>query len=146
MQALEALKNYFGYSEFHPLQEKIINDILSDKDVFVLMSTGSGKSLCYQLHAVMKDGITIVISPLIALMKDQVDSLRANGIGASYINSSLGTKEIEDIKIKLLENKDKILYIAPERLASSDFLCFLKMLKIALFAVRRPNAVGSQAV
>jgi len=140
--AVETLKKHFGYSVFHPMQESIINDVLADRNVFVIMPTGSGKSLCYQLPAVMKDGITIVISPLIALMKDQVDSLRANGIGASYINSSLGTKEIEDIKIKLLENKDKILYIAPERLASSDFLCFLKMLNIALFAVDEAHCIS----
>ncbi len=142
MQTLEALKNYFGYSEFHPMQENIINDILADRDVFVLMPTGSGKSLCYQLPAVMKDGTTVVISPLIALMKDQVDSLRANGIGASFINSSLPAKEIEDIKIRLLENKDKILYIAPERLASADFLNFLGMLKISLFAIDEAHCIS----
>ncbi|MEK6887773.1 MAG: RecQ family ATP-dependent DNA helicase, partial [Candidatus Aenigmatarchaeota archaeon] len=140
--AAETLKKHFGYSVFHPMQESIVNDVLADRDVFVLMPTGSGKSLCYQLPAVMKDGITVVISPLIALMKDQVDSLRTNGIGASYINSSLGTKEIEDIKMKLLENKDKILYIAPERLASPDFLYFLKMLNIALFAVDEAHCIS----
>ena len=138
----EALKKYFGYSEFHPLQDSIINDVLDDRDVFVLMPTGSGKSLCYQLPAVMKDGITVVISPLIALMKDQVDSLRANGIGASYINSSMSTKEIEDTKIRLLENKDKILYIAPERLTSYEFLSFLKMLKMALFAIDEAHCIS----
>ncbi|HLC76921.1 MAG TPA: DNA helicase RecQ [archaeon] len=142
MQALEALKNYFGYSEFHPLQEKIINDILSDKDVFVLMSTGSGKSLCYQLPAIMKDGITVVISPLIALMKDQVDSLRVNGIGASFINSTLPVKEIEDVKIRLLENRDKILYVAPERLASADFLDFLGTLRISIFAIDEAHCIS----
>lgn len=136
------LKKYFGYSEFHPLQREIINDVLAGRDVFVLMPTGSGKSLCYQLPAVMKDGITIVVSPLIALMKDQVDALRTSGIGASFINSSLGVKEIEDAKTRLLEGKDKILYIAPERLASYDFLSFLKMLKIALFAVDEAHCIS----
>src|SRR3989338_5901442 len=116
--AAEALKKHFGYSDFHPMQESIVNDVLADRDVFVLMPTGSGKSMCYQLPAVMKDGITVVISPLIALIKDQVDSLGANGIWASYINSSLSTKEIENAKVELLENKGKILYIAPERLTS----------------------------
>ena len=138
----EALKTHFGYSEFHPLQESIVNDVLSGRDVFVLMPTGSGKSLCYQLPAVMKDGVTVIISPLIALMKDQVDGLRANGIGASYINSSLGMKEIEDAKTRLLENKDKILYIAPERLTSDDFLYFLKMLKPALFAIDEAHCIS----
>ncbi|MFH0836595.1 MAG: ATP-dependent DNA helicase RecQ, partial [Candidatus Aenigmatarchaeota archaeon] len=141
-KANEALKKQFGYSDFHPMQENIINDVLADRDVLVLMPTGSGKSLCYQLPAIMKDGITIVISPLIALMKDQVDGLRANGIGASCINSSLSIKEIEDAKIKLLENKDKLLYIAPERLTSSNFLCFLKMLKIALFAIDEAHCIS----
>ncbi len=142
MWTLDALKNYFGYSEFHPLQENIINDILADRDVFVLMPTGSGKSLCYQLPAVMKDGVTVVVSPLIALMKDQVDSLRASGIGASFINSSLPAKEIEDVKTRLLENKDKILYVAPERLASIDFLNFLGMLRISLFAIDEAHCIS----
>src|SRR3989339_1603793 len=95
--AVETLKKHFGYSVFHPMQESIINDVLADRNVFVIMPTGSGKSLCYQLPAVMKDGITVVISPLIALMKDQVDSLRVNGIGASFITSTLPVKEIEDV-------------------------------------------------
>lgn len=138
----EALKKYFGYSEFNYLQESIINDIMSDKDVFVLMPTGSGKSLCYQLPAVIKDGITVVISPLIALMKDQVDSLRANGINASFINSSLPEREIEDAKVRLLENKDKILYVAPERLTNYDFIYFLKMMKISLFAIDEAHCIS----
>lgn len=142
MQSLEALKKYFGYSEFHPMQEDIINDVLDGRDVFVLMPTGSGKSLCYQLPAVMKDGITVVVSPLIALMKDQVDSLTANGIGASFINSSLGAKEIEDTKIRLLEGKVRILYIAPERLAPQDFIRFMRMLKISLFAVDEAHCIS----
>ncbi len=140
--AAEALKKHFGYSEFHPMQELIINEVLAGRDAFVLMPTGSGKSLCYQLPAVMKDGITVVISPLIALMKDQVDSLMANGIGASFINSSLGAKEIEYAKSRLLESKDKILYIAPERLTSPDFLYFLGMLKIGLFAVDEAHCIS----
>ena len=140
--ALEALKKYFGYSEFHSMQENIIKDVLDGRDVFVLMPTGSGKSLCYQLPAVMKDGITVVVSPLIALMKDQVDALRANGIASSFINSSLGAQEIEDTKNRLVENKDKLLYIEPERLASNDFISFLKLLKIALFAIDEAHCIS----
>ncbi len=140
--AREVLKKHFGYSEFHPLQEAIISDVMDGKDVFVLMPTGSGKSLCYQLPAVMKNGITIVISPLIALMKDQVDSLRANGIGASFINSALSAAEIENVKIRMLENTDKILYIAPERLTSKDFLPFLRTLDISLFAVDEAHCIS----
>ena len=141
-RALEALKKHFGYSEFHSMQESIIKDVLDGRDVFVLMPTGSGKSLCYQLPAIMKDGVTVVVSPLIALMKDQVDALRANGIASSLINSSLSAQEVEDAKTRLLENRDKILYIAPERLASHDFIPFLKELKIALFAVDEAHCIS----
>ena len=140
--AREMLKTHFGYSDFNPLQEAIIADILEGKDVFVLMPTGSGKSICYQLPAVMKNGITVVISPLIALMKDQVDSLNANGIGASFINSTLNREEMKDAKTRLLEKKDKILYIAPERLASEDFLPFLKTLDISLFAIDEAHCIS----
>ncbi len=140
--AREMLKMHFGYSDFNPLQEAIISDILEGKDVFVLMPTGSGKSICYQLPAVMKNGITVVISPLIALMKDQVDSLKANGISASFINSTLRKEEVEDAKTRLLEQKDKILYIAPERLASEDFLPFLKTLDISLFAIDEAHCIS----
>lgn len=139
---LELLKKHFGYSEFHPMQENIINDIMACRDALVLMPTGSGKSLCYQLPAVMKSGVTVVVSPLIALMKDQVDSLRSNGIGASFINSTLSAGEIEGVKTRLLENKDRILYIAPERLASQDFTPFLKTLKIGLFAIDEAHCIS----
>src|SRR3989344_151806 len=121
MQIQTLLQKHFGYSEFKPMQENIINDVVSGKDVFVLMPTGGGKSLCYQLPALINHGVTVVISPLIALMKDQVDSLKANGIEASFINSTLSPSEIEDAKARLLENKDKIVYIAPERLSSQNF-------------------------
>src|SRR6476620_489451 len=87
------LKKYYSYSHFHPLQQEIIEDVLAKKDVFVLMPTGGGKSLCYQLPALIKDGLTIVVSPLIALMKDQVDALQASGIPATYLNSTLDRKD-----------------------------------------------------
>jgi ATP-dependent DNA helicase RecQ len=140
--AIELLKRYFGYSNFHPMQEGIINDILAGRDVFVLMPTGSGKSLCYQLPAIMKDGVAVVVSPLIALMKDQVDSLRANGIGATFINSTLGPEEIETRKRRLARGEDKILYIAPERLASHDFMPFLTTLKVSLFAIDEAHCIS----
>ena len=142
MQIHELLQKHFGYSEFNPMQENIINDVVSGKDVFVLMPTGGGKSLCYQLPALINHGVTVVISPLIALMKDQVDNLKANGIGASFINSTLNAAEIEDAKTRLLENKDKIVYIAPERLSSQDFIEFLKMIKINLFAVDEAHCIS----
>ncbi len=140
--ALEMLKKYFGYSEFNPMQEDIVSDILSGRDVFVLMPTGSGKSLCYQLPAAMKDGITVVVSPLIALMKDQVDSLNANGIGACLINSSLNAAEIKQAKLNLAEGKYKLLYIAPERLSSQDFIPFLKTLPVGLFAIDEAHCIS----
>src|SRR3989344_3969043 len=136
------LKKYFGYDSFRPLQEEVITNILQKKDSFVLMPTGSGKSLCYQLPALKFEGLTIVISPLIALMKDQVDSLKANGISAEYINSSLSNKEIQAIKIKVLEGMIKILYIAPERLAMESFKEFLKRINISLIAIDEAHCIS----
>src|SRR3989344_5188875 len=111
------LKKYFGYEEFRPMQKEIIKNVLQKKDSLVLMPTGGGKSLCYQIPALKFEGLTIVISPLISLMKDQVDNLKANGINAEYINSTLSFNEIEEIKRKIQGKEVKILYIAPERLA-----------------------------
>ncbi len=136
------LKKYFGYDEFRPMQEDIINHILQKKDAFVLMPTGGGKSLCYQLPALKLDGLTIVISPLISLMKDQVDNLKANGINAEYINSSLSFKEIIDIQKKIKKKETKILYIAPERLASEEFKLFLATLQINLIAIDEAHCIS----
>src|SRR5476649_2505832 len=91
------LQKYFGYSSFRPLQEEIVTDIIAGKDVFVLMPTGAGKSICYQVPALVLNGITIVVSPLISLMKDQVDGLRQNGIACAYLNSSLSRREQDEI-------------------------------------------------
>lgn len=136
------LKSYFGYDEFRPLQKEIIQTVLDKKDSFVLMPTGGGKSLCYQLPALKFKGLTLVISPLIALMKDQVDALRANGVSAAYLNSSLSAKEIQEIQIELEEGKIKILYVAPERLALPHFQEFLHNLDINLIAIDEAHCIS----
>ena len=138
----QLLKTYFGYDEFRPLQEEIINNVLNKKDTFVLMPTGGGKSLCYQLPALKFGGLTLVVSPLIALMKDQVDGLKANGIAAEYINSSLPYSEIMQIQKNVSEGKVKILYLAPERLASEPFQKFLQTLKIDLIAIDEAHCIS----
>jgi ATP-dependent DNA helicase RecQ len=136
------LKKYFGYDEFRPLQQEIIDNVLAGRDSFVLMPTGGGKSLCYQLPALKFAGLTIVISPLIALMKDQVDALRGNGIAAEFINSSLEPAEIAKICEQAKEGKVKILYIAPERFALPDFQNFLISLDVSLIAVDEAHCIS----
>ncbi|MBI5215542.1 MAG: DNA helicase RecQ [Ignavibacteriae bacterium] len=136
------LHQYFGYTSFHPLQEEIISDLLNDKDVFVLMPTGGGKSLCYQLPAIMREGVTVVISPLIALMKDQVDGLRRNGVRASLINSSMNDGEIESVRRELLAKNIQLLYVAPERIKLGTFLPFLKQLNVRLFAIDEAHCIS----
>ena len=136
------LKKYFGYEEFKPLQKEIIEQVLSGKDCVVLMPTGGGKSLCFQLPALMLPGVAIVISPLISLMKDQVDSLHANGITADFINSTLSQDEITSVMNKAKSEELKILYIAPERLAVLGFEDFLHTLKISLIAIDEAHCIS----
>ncbi|MFA5247983.1 MAG: DNA helicase RecQ [Patescibacteria group bacterium] len=136
------LKQYFGHDEFRPLQEEIINNVLAGSDSFVLMPTGGGKSLCFQLPALKLYGVTLVISPLIALMKDQVDSMRECGIGAEFINSSLTSDEINSVYRKIKQGSVKLLYIAPERFALSSFQEFLKSLEISLVAVDEAHCIS----
>jgi len=138
----KTLKKYFGYDQFRPLQAEIISHILENNNAFVLMPTGGGKSLCYQLPALKLPGITLVISPLIALMKDQVDALRANGIEAEFINSSLASAEIGQIEKKARSGELKILYVAPERLALDYFQNFLKALEISLIAIDEAHCIS----
>src|SRR6476660_6883461 len=116
------LKKYFGYDHFRPLQEQIITDALAGRDVFALMPTGGGKSICFQLPALLRDGMTIVVSPLIALMKDQVDSLQASGIPATFLNSTLETEEARHRFRGLHRGEYRLLYVAPERLMLDGFL------------------------
>ena len=136
------LRQYFGYTSFRPLQEEIIRDVLAKKDVFVLMPTGGGKSICYQLPALLMEGVTVVVSPLISLMKDQVDSLEANGIAAACLNSTQNARETRDVKAAFLENKLKILYVAPERLMMPGTFSFLKKGKISLFAIDEAHCIS----
>jgi ATP-dependent DNA helicase RecQ len=137
-----ALHQYFGYPSFRPLQGEIITDVLEKKDVFVLMPTGGGKSICYQLPALLMEGVTIVVSPLISLMKDQVDGLEVNGIAAACMNSSQSAREIRDVKRAFLENRLKILYVAPERLMMPGTLAFLKKGKVSLFAIDEAHCIS----
>src|SRR5215468_3855739 len=119
---LPLLKQYFGFTSFRPLQEEIVRDALAGKDVFALLPTGGGKSLCFQLPAMAQSGLTVVVSPLIALMKDQVDGLQAGGVPATFLNSSLATGESRPRLHGLHNGKYRLLYVAPERLMLSGFL------------------------
>jgi ATP-dependent DNA helicase RecQ len=141
-QTLALLNSHFGYQSFRPLQEDIISNVLSRKDTLVLMPTGGGKSLCYQLPALCFDGLTLVVSPLIALMKDQVDVLQANGIAAEFINSSLAPEEINRIQRSAQQGLLKILYLAPERLAQTRFRSFLRNLEVSLIAIDEAHCIS----
>ena len=121
-----ALKHYFGYDVFRPGQKQIIEEAIANKDLLVIMPTGGGKSLCFQLPALLKSGLTIVVSPLIALMQDQVDSLHDNGIGATFLNSTLDYDTERSRQQDILEGKTKLLYVAPERLLNERFDSFLQ--------------------
>ncbi|WP_161890713.1 DNA helicase RecQ [Pontibacter russatus] len=142
-EAREALKLYFGYEQFRPMQEQIISGLLQQKDAVVLMPTGGGKSVCYQVPAVVLPGICVVVSPLIALMKDQVEALLANGIPAAYINSSQSAEQQYAIENECLEGKLKLLYVSPEKLLSSGFLSFLGRVRVSLFAVDEAHCISS---
>ncbi|MFL3658217.1 MAG: DNA helicase RecQ [Opitutales bacterium] len=140
--ARDVLKRYFGHDQFRTLQEEIISESLAGKDVFALLPTGGGKSLCYQLPALLGKGITVVISPLIALMKDQVDGLEANGIHATYLNSSLNKTEARKRYAKLFAGEYTILYVAPERIMLSGFLDDLKKWNVTRFAVDEAHCIS----
>ena len=139
----EKLKQHFGYNSFRAQQEEIIQHILEGNDTVVLMPTGGGKSICYQLPSLMVDGLTLVISPLIALMKDQVQSLNANGIPAAFLNSSLSAQEEREIEARLESHELKLLYVSPERIFSNNFLSYLSILNIKLIAIDEAHCVSS---
>ena len=139
---LEQLKAYFGFDRFLPLQEEIITKVLAKRDTLVLMPTGGGKSLCYQLPALRFQGLTLVVSPLIALMKDQVDGLLANGVPAGLLNSTLTAQEANQVQDQARQGKIKILYVAPERLAISGFQRFLQSLDVSLIAIDEAHCIS----
>src|SRR5579862_1086818 len=141
-QLREILKKYFGFASFRPLQEEIIHDTLAGKDVFAVLPTGGGKSLCFQLPALARPGLTVVVSPLIALMKDQVDALQAAGVPATFLNSSLAPGESRP-RLRGLHNGDyRLLYVAPERLMLSGFLEDLKRWKVNRFAIDEAHCIS----
>ena len=146
-QTLEkALKHYFGYDTFRPGQRQIVEQALQNQDLLIVMPTGGGKSLCFQLPALLKPGLTVVVSPLISLMQDQVDALHDNGIGATFLNSSLNSWQVRHREEAILNGKSKLLYVAPERLVSERFLPFLDLVKhqigLSSFAIDEAHCVS----
>src|ERR1051325_9484455 len=136
------LKQYFGFESFRPLQEEIIRDVLAGKDIFAVLPTGGGKSLCFQLPALARPGLTVVVSPLIALMKDQVDALQAAGVPATFLNSSLAAGESRPRLRGLHHGEFRLLYVAPERLMLSGFLEDLQRWKVNLFAIDEAHCIS----
>ena len=141
----DKLREYFGFTSFKGNQEAVINNVLAGKDTFVLMPTGGGKSLCYQLPALIMDGVAIVISPLIALMKNQVDAMRTfsteSGI-AHFLNSSLNKSAIAQVRQDVLEGRTKLLYFAPESLTKEDNIAFLRKIKISFYAIDEAHCIS----
>jgi len=140
--ALQILQTTFGYSEYRFHQQKIIDQLIAGEDAVVLMPTGGGKSLCYQIPSMVRDGVGIVVSPLIALMQDQVSALQQAGVKAAFLNSSLDGFEAQEVETKLLNNEIDLLYVAPERLMTERFLNILDRAQIALFAVDEAHCVS----
>ena len=142
LSAQDVLKNYYGFDKFREPQAEIINDLIKNQDLFVLMPTGGGKSLCYQIPSLIRNGVGIVISPLIALMEDQVSALNLLGIRASYYNSSLKSTEARQVLAKLHNQELDLLYIAPERILTPSFLERLEECEISLFAIDEAHCIS----
>jgi len=142
MNKLETLKHYFGHSTFRPLQEEVVDAILNKQDVLMILPTGGGKSLCYQLPTLLMKGITVVVSPLLALMHDQVVALKANGISAEMLSSMQDLEESQQIEMRLRAGEIKLLYVAPERLTNAYFLNLLHQLPINFFVIDEAHCVS----
>ncbi len=138
----DTLERYFGYRTFRPFQEEIVTDLMEGRDVLAIIATGGGKSLCYQLPALLSGGVTIVISPLIALMKDQVDDLLANGISAATLNSSMSLEDIRSVEQGLQEGSIRLLYVSPEKVTQETFLQLLDRLDVRLIAVDEAHCIS----
>lgn len=138
----DLLKKHFGFDSFRGPQEAVITRVSGGKDALVIMPTGGGKSLCYQLPALMRGGTTLVISPLVSLMKDQVDALRANGIMAAALNASLSPAELENVTRQARTGRLNLLYVAPERLATPSFKHLLGDFKVSLIAVDEAHCIS----
>jgi ATP-dependent DNA helicase RecQ len=138
----QILIKYWGYSHFRPLQEEIINAVLEGRDTLALMTTGGGKSVCYQVPALVKEGICIVISPLIALMNDQVEFLTKKGIRAVMVHSSLSSREIDNILDMCIHGNIKFLYVSPERLSTDLFIARVQQMKVNLIAVDEAHCIS----
>lgn len=143
MNPQTALQTYFGLSQFRPLQAEIIDHVLAGHDGVVLMPTGGGKSLCYQVPALLLEGITLVVSPLIALMKDQVEALHTHGIEAAFVNSSQSTEEQDKIWLAAKAGAIKLIYISPEKLFSGRIISFLQTMKVSLVAIDESHCISS---
>src|SRR5579864_2634162 len=141
-RALEILRAVFGYDSFRGLQEEIIAHVIAGGDALVLMPTGGGKSLCYQIPALVRPGLGIVVSPLIALMKDQVDALRQAGVRAAYLNSTLSVTEAAEVERAMRQGALDLVYVAPERLVTPRCLDLLARCRIALFAIDEAHCVS----
>jgi ATP-dependent DNA helicase RecQ len=145
-RALEILQNTFGYQTFRDQQATIVNHVSTGGDALVLMPTGGGKSLCYQIPSLLRDGLAVIVSPLIALMQNQVEALQQLGINAAYLNSSLSIDDTQTITRQALRGELKLLYVAPERLTASSFLQLLDQVNnhvgLALFAIDEAHCVS----
>ena len=142
MRKLQLLHEYFGHTSFRDGQQEAVDALLGGKDVLAVMPTGAGKSVCYQLPALMLPGISIVISPLISLMKDQVENLRQSGISAAFINSAMNSDEYQSVMYGARQGQYKLIYVAPERLLTESFLRFAANIKISMITVDEAHCVS----